>query len=105
MMSATTPQMIDLAGDAIADIRAAMGVLYVLAADGAVDAACMTAAINRVEGDLAVLEAATAPPPGGDGNSVELPVKTLADIAKEAAVMPSGQTLRAPLVSIQGGRA
>lgn len=103
MMSATTPQMIDLAGDAIADIRAAMGVLYVLAADGAVDAACMTAAINRVEGNLAVLEAATAPRPGSD--SVDLPVKTLADIATEAAIMPSGRPLRAPLASIQGGRA
>ena len=56
MMSITTPQTTamsaDLAGDAIADIRAAMGILYVLAADGAVDAKCMHAAVNRVEADM-----------------------------------------------------
>lgn len=99
-MTVTTPMSTDLAGDAIADIRAAMGILYVLAADGAVDAKCMHAAVNRVEADLAVLEAMTASLP-----TAVLPVKTLADIAAEAAVMPTGTRLRAPLTAIDGGRA
>lgn len=105
MMNAA-PQMTDLAGDAIADIRASMGVLYVLSADGAVDAPCMTAAINRVEANLAVLEAATAPAPAGSNcGNVNLPIKTLADIVSEAAVSPGGTPLRAQMAIVEGGAA
>ena len=76
-MTATTPNHATQI-DAIADIRACMGVLYALAADGAVDTACMLAAMNRVEANLGMLQAKIAPA------LVTVPLLTLADVVAGA---------------------
>lgn len=89
-MTATTPSLAAPV-EAIADIRACMGVLYALAADGAVDTACMLAAMNRVEANLGTLQAIVAnlgmlgfPSQSDAPAMVTMPLLTLAEVAAGA---------------------